>query len=252
MARPQRRDGTAAPCERCGAPLSLSHAGRARCLFCLHDQSLPRGVSAPLEEHASLARELDEVRARTVRLARSRFSTLGLFAVIATGVVCAGAGIYRGAIAHEGDALAFAMFASIGVLGLLPFVAIPILWVRVQETARARRLASLPVSTPVVRDERVTSDCPTCGATHPAVVQSLTATCAHCRTEALLPLPLVDARLARLHRDVVDARALGNAEADATKAAVAAWQAMVKPALLGFSAIFFVVLMAFILAAEFR
>ncbi|MDQ3032065.1 MAG: hypothetical protein M3Y87_06590 [Myxococcota bacterium] len=252
MTAADARDGTAARCERCGASLSLSHAGRARCLFCLHDQPLPAGIIAPLEEHEELARSLGVLRQQLHGAGRGRWYFLALVAVMVPGAMCAAAGIFQGAWSARGDALAAAMFSSIGVLGVLPFVGVPFLWLRVQSSTRARQLAALPVSTPVVRHERVTSDCPSCGAPHAPDPRSLTARCRHCATEALLPLPLVDARLARQHAAIVDVRARGEAEADAAKAAVAAWQRMIKPLMLGFSILFFIVMLAFIAAAELR
>jgi ribosomal protein S27E len=246
------RDATAAPCERCGAPLSLSHAGRARCLFCLHDQALPANLVAPLAEHAELAHELETLRGRLERSGRRRGSALVIIAVALFGVVSAAAVSVLGVSSSRDDALELAMFGSLGLLGVLPFVAVPVLWIRVQAHARARVLAALPVSTPVVRSNRITSDCPQCGATHTADAAALTVTCSYCGCSSLLPLPLVDARLAIKHRAVIDARARGDAERDSARAAAAAWQRMIKPLMRGFSVVFLVVVIGFVLAANLR
>lgn len=245
-------EGRSAPCERCGAPLALAHGGRARCLFCLHDQPLPKGIETPLEEHAELAGQLGELRERVERVVRGRSAFLIIIGISAPLVLLAGLGVFASVRSAEGDALAQLMFASIGGLGLVPFIAIPILWTRVQSVARARQLAALPVSTPQVREARVVSLCPSCGAPHDPAPASLTTRCQSCQTEALLPLPLVSEQLAKKHHAVVEARAQGQAEENAQKAAVAAWQAMVKPALLGFGAFFFLVMVIFIALAEMR
>ncbi|HMR11535.1 MAG TPA: hypothetical protein PKA88_37400, partial [Polyangiaceae bacterium] len=81
------REGAAATCERCGAPLALAQGGKARCVFCLHAQPLPAHVAQPLAESARLSAELDAAKIA------GHASTVG-FAV-------AGAGAALGALLLE-------------------------------------------------------------------------------------------------------------------------------------------------------
>lgn len=250
-APPVVANASGALCERCGAPLSLARGDRARCLFCLHEQRLPAAVAAPLSHDAALALRLDahEAKLRTYR--RSRWGVLAVLAVALPGVACSAVAIFGSAWAQRGDPLAFAMYAFIGVGGLGIPLAVPLLWMRVRDANRARVLAALPAAVPRVADAQLTSTCPRCGAPHGATAQ-LTATCGHCGTEALLPLPLVDVRLARRHAQVLDARRRGDAEVDAAKAAVDAWQRVAVPMILGLCVLFGAGVVVFVVLAELR
>lgn len=244
-------EGTVASCERCGAPLSLALQDRARCLFCLHEQRLPREVAATLSHDAALDARLEAHVAKLRTYRRSRWGILAVLAVALPGIVCSGVAIFGSAWSSRDDPLAFAMFAFIGIGGLGLPLAIPFLWMRVQNGSRARVLAALPAAVPRIVDAQLASACPRCGAGHGATA-SLTATCGHCGTEALLPLPLVDVRLARRHAEVLDAKRRGEAEVDAAKAAVATWQRVAVPAILFCCGLFGVGIVVFVILAELR
>ncbi|MCA9645079.1 MAG: hypothetical protein KC492_30525 [Myxococcales bacterium] len=247
---PAPPDGSAAACERCGAALQLAHHGRARCLFCLHHQLLPDAVRTPLVEHAALSQRLDGVERGITRLATQRraFSLMLVPLLPLLGLTIAQ--LAGATMARADDPVAFAMSAFISVGGVLPFFVVPGVWLHIQRGVRARVLAALPFAQPALEGDHVTSSCPSCGAPQRPVPGQLTATCAHCRTEALLPLPLVEARLARLHAATVAAKARGDVALDAAKAAVEAWQKKVVPLILGTLCFYGAVIVAFVIYVE--
>lgn len=65
-----------------------------------------------------------------------------------------------------------------------------------------------------------------------------------------MPLPLVEARLARLHAATVAAKARGDVALDAAKAAVEAWQKKVVPLILGTLCFYGAVIVAFVIYVE--
>ena len=243
-------EGTAARCARCGATLLLAHHGQARCLFCLHAQPLPDTVRQPLEEQAALSQRLDKLERGIARLANQRKAVWLMLAALLPLVALTVVQLAGATMSRADDPLAFALSAFIGVGGVLPFVVVPALWLRIQRGVRARVLAALPLAEPQLSGELLRSTCPGCGALHHPAPGELTATCTHCVTQALLPLPLVRARLARVHAATVAAKARGDVALDAAKAAVEAWQRKVVPLILGTLCVYGLVIVAFVLAIE--
>ena len=236
-------------CTACGASLSLAHHGRARCVFCLHEQALPTHIATPLREVAALSRQLDEAHAEAKKWGGGRWAMVALLLIILPG---AGFMLLFGvsSFAHTGaDSLRAAMTGIIAIGGTLPVIAIPLLWIWIKRRTRVRVLAGLPPSVARLHGDQLISGCPSCGAQHQPTGE-LTVRCSYCQTEALLPLPMVGRRLAKQHRAVLEAKRRGEAEADAAQAAVTSWQTIVVPIIFGFCTLFGVVLMVFILLAK--
>jgi hypothetical protein len=147
------------------------------------------------------------------------------------------------------DPLRAAMTGTIAIGGTLPMIAIPLLWMRVKTVSRTRVLAALAPSVPRLEGDQLISLCPNCGARHHATGE-LTVRCGHCQTEALLPVVMVDRRLAKQHQAVLEARKRGEAEVDAAVAAMHMWQQTVVPAIMVFSALFGVVIVVFVILAK--
>jgi hypothetical protein len=242
-------DGQLAPCRKCGAPLAIASRGQARCVYCLEAQPLPGDVAAPLAVAESLAAQLDEAKRRLGSASKGRKATWVILAVNLPGVLLAGSAIAWSAATQQ-SAVGALMFAYIGLGGMAPVVAIPILWWRVQKKARLAELARLPLAVPHVAPSGLSSSCPSCGAPHAAGFGRLTTTCTHCRVESLLPFPMVSAQLARQHQTVVHARLAAGAEGRAGMTAVKMWQEEVVPWILAFCILFGVGMVAFVIAAE--
>ncbi len=242
-------EGMAAPCERCGAPLALAQGGRARCVYCLHSQPLPPQLATPLATSEQLSAQLDAAQRAAGRFGKSHYATWVILGINLPGVLLAGAAIFGAALTQQ-STLGTLMFASIGLGGTLPFIAIPIAWIRTQKKARVLSLARLPLAVPVVEPAGLRCVCPNCGSPEPPCSERLTVVCSHCRTEALLPLPIVGARLARRHQEIVNLRHKQGAEVDARVLAVQLWQREVVPWFFGFAILFGILMLAFIVTAK--
>lgn len=72
--------------------------------------------------------------------------------------------------------------------------------------SKTERLATLPLALPIARAGAVGASCPSCGAALAANATDVSARCAHRATESLLPIPMVEQRLRRLHTRVVELR----------------------------------------------
>ncbi len=243
------REGAAATCERCGAPLALAQGGKARCVFCLHAQPLPAHVAQPLAESARLSAELDAAERAAGALGKSHYAIWVILGINIPGLALAGAAIFGAALTQQ-NPVGTLMFAALGIGGLLPFIAIPIAWIRTQNKAKALSLAGLPLAVPRVEAMGLVCVCPNCGAPEPAGADRLTVVCGHCRTEALLPLPMVGARLARKHQEVLSARQLERAGGQAGMLAVQLWQREVLPWFFGFVTLFGILLVVFVVLAK--
>jgi len=218
-------------------------------VYCLEAQPLPRDVATPLAVADSLAAQLDDAKRRIGSASKSRKGIWVILAVNVPGVLLAGSSIAWSAATQQ-SAVGALMFAYIGLGGMAPVIAIPILWWRVQKKARLGELARLPLAVPHVVPTGLSSSCPSCGAPHAAAGGRLTATCTHCRVESLLPLPMVSVQLARQHQMVVHAKLEAGAEGRAGMTAVRMWQQEVVPWILAFCILFGVGMVAFVIAAE--
>jgi hypothetical protein len=231
----------AASCVRCGAVLALAGGGYARCVYCLATQALPHAVGAPLRESRMLSDQLEALARRTTGWASTVAIAVLILLVAAPGIaIVGGLGISSliGAVAAPDEpGLDRTQMLVTGLLltgTLTVFLAIPIVYFFVQRGAYRRRMASLPIAIPSVRTaagggEQLASTCPTCGAELDASSGGLTATCQHCLTEALLPLLLVSARLAKLHQQILAARMRAGASVAAMHDAQAIWMNKVVP-----------------------
>ncbi len=242
-------EGTLAPCDQCGAPLALAQGGQARCVFCLHTQPLPAHVAAPLAASAQLSTQLDAAQKAAGRWDKSNYAIWVILGINIPGVLLAGAAILGATLAQQ-NIVGTLMFATIGFGGMLPVIAIPIAWLRTKQKAKRLALARLPLAVPHVAPMGLSCTCPNCGSPEPAVAGRLSVVCSHCRTEALLPLPMVGARLARQHQEVVGARQKVSAEGQAGMLAVQLWQREVVPWFFGFSILFGIMIVIFVILAE--
>jgi hypothetical protein len=101
------------------------------------------------------------------------------------------------------------MKAFIMIIGTVPValaIFVPLVAALLGRRKKRRQLAGLPTSHPVIYGDTLYSMCPHCGAPHDVPQLQLTATCGHCATEALLPLPLVNKRLTARHHKVTNIR----------------------------------------------
>lgn len=241
-------EGQAAACSRCGAALALAQGQQARCVYCLESQPLPSDIAAPLASAEALSAQLDEAKQAIARFGAARGKIWIILAVNIPGTLLAACMMAWAALSQD-SALGIVMYAFIGIGGTAPVIAIPILWMRTQQKARDLQLASLPLSVPQVENASLSSRCPKCGAAH-APAGGLTVVCSSCRTEALLPVPLVQAKLLRRHQLVIDARVRGDAEKHAGTAAVTMWQQEVVPWIFAFSIFFGIMIFAFVVITE--
>lgn len=232
-------EGRVATCERCGAVLALGGAGWARCVYCLHDQRLPPDIAAPLVESRVLVAQLDLLRRQRDGSHSSWITLAVIVAMSVPGLAIMGylsVGVLLSAEADPVMRLAYGVF---GLGSVAMFIAIPVAWSFVQRRAYRLRLAALPTAIPVVQGEQLLSSCPRCGAPHGPPSGGLTMTCLHCGAEALVPLPLVAAKLARIHRRVFEARQHVSLQQAAGYDAVATWQKYFVPAILIFVTVVF-------------
>jgi hypothetical protein len=218
-------------------------------VYCLEAQPLPKDVAAPLATSDQLAAQLDQALRQLGRATGGRKATWIILGVNLPGVLLAGSAIAWSA-ATQDSVVGALMFGYIGIGGMAPVIAIPLLWWRTQKKARLAELARLPLAVPHVAPAGISSSCPSCGAPHAPTAGRLTAVCGHCRAESLLPLPLVGAHLARQHQHVVRARLEASAEGRAGMTAVKMWQEEVVPWILAFCILFGVGIVAFVIAAE--
>jgi len=227
-------------------------AKRVRCVYCLTEQEVTTEIARPLEANDRLDAALDQAAARIRGLRSSKYIVWGILALNLPMLALVSWMIFGSAFAQRDDPLAAAMYLTIGIGGVLPFILVPFGWFFLRARSDARRLAALPLSVPVVDDQsRLRSKCPRCGALHDTVV-GLTSRCSHCETEAILPLLLVDHQLTRKHQRVLAVKVRGDALTDAATDAQRDYQRFVVPAVIGFCCLFGVVLFAIIIAVEMR
>jgi len=214
----------------------------------LESQPLPTHIATPLASASALAKQLDDAEQRVASFGAARGKLWIILAINIPGALLAACMIAWSALTQD-STVGVMMYAVLGIGGTAPVIAIPALWMRTQARARDRQLAALPLSVPRIEDASLSSSCPQCGARHEAT-GGLTVVCSSCRTEALLPVPLVEARLHRRHQLVVAARVEGQAEAQAGMAAVKMWQQEVVPWILAFSVLFGILIVTFVIITE--
>lgn len=176
-------------CMQCGAALTLCRQGRARCVYCLSEQPLPLDVALPLQESHELSTAVDELSRRKPSIWENELAVGVVSIVSSMGLLVVASGL-----------------ASLDLLTYAP-LSLGIVALGIRHVARRRalrkRLARLPLASTHIIDAQLGAGCPQCGALLTAGGESITATCGHCRTEAILPRPMVRQHLADLHRRVL-------------------------------------------------
>ena len=192
----------AVTCMQCGAAMTLRREGRARCVYCLSEQPLPLDVALPLQESHALSTALDDLSRRRRSLWENEMAAVAVVACI--GLLCAVSGVWF-ALLNYGIPLSLGLVTlCVGHVG--------------RSRALRKRLAILPFAATHIVEAHLHAGCPHCGALLTVGGGGITATCGYCRTEAILPRPMVRKHLADLHRRVLILAARRRAVVEAEEA----------------------------------
>ena len=244
-------EGAQIRCERCGASVPLLVDTHARCLYCRHDNAVPAEMRGHLARREHLDREVERAMSDgggVVAAQRRSMIFLGLFigAILVVNGIALIAKFIVGPALEGGEVDPMvAMTFGLMFCSWIPFAAIPVAWILLVRKKKQERWARLPLAIPTARADAVGAVCPSCGAALAASATQIFTRCGHCSTEALLPLPMVQGRLRKMHAKVVEMRERVTAEeVDAVKDAVKTWQTKFVPVIIGFNVLIGIVIFA--------
>ena len=220
-------------CARCGASVPLLVGSHARCLYCLHDNEVPGVVRGALADRDALDRDVERAVAEGTTLAeRQERAQVGLAAFILGTLVITGVPTVVGLLAMSGGDPKTLFTVVILAVSWIPFAVIPVAWILLVRRKTDARFAALPLAVPRADGAALGAACPTCGAGLAPAGAAISARCAHCATESLLPITLVQASLRLRHQRAMKARA---AATEGMQDAVKTWQRVFVPLILGFN-----------------